>query len=434
MVGFLESTKQMDPKQHGSRSRRSTLSQLLVHQDEILIALENGENIDAVYLDFLKAFDKMDYGILLHKTKALGITGKLGRWIHNFLNNRKQQVLLRGRKSLISILISGVPQGSVIGPLMFLIFIADLAEGVNCNTLIYVDDAKTKFKVNTEKDVETHQEDLEKIYDWQKRNNMEFSTSKFQVLWYGKNQYLKESTMYFTPDMKTVIEEVDNCRDLGVIMENTGSFDKQTDKACSRARQKCGWILRTFYCRNPRFLRKMFNELCQPHLDYCNQLWAPATEGARMSQVEGVLRNYTRKVPATSGMNYWERLKFLRMNSEQRRIERYRMLYVWKIFKGLVPNPGIETLTFNENRGRMCRVPFTRDKKKRLESFNVVGPKLFNALPKDIRDLELADLAPTLLQEHGNLSGADNLYEHIQFTYSSFEKNMQGSVRLRSRF
>ena len=186
--------------------------------------------------------------------------------------------------------------------------------------------------------------------------------------------------------MLTVIDKVESCRDLGVIMENSGGFEKQTDKACSRARQKCGWICRMFYCRNPRFMRKMFLELAQPHLDYCSQLWAPATEGTQMSLVEGVLRNFTRQIPATRGMNYWERLKFLRMNSEQRRMERYRILYVWKVLRGLAPNPGIKTLPENEHKGRMCFVPFTRDKKQ-LESFNFAGNKLFNVLPKEPRNM-----------------------------------------------
>ena len=387
LVNFLEYTKQLDPKQHGSRSRRSTLSQLLVHQDEILLALENGENIDAIYLDFLKAFDKMDFGILLHKARGLGITGKLGRFVHNFLSGRKQQVLVKGKKSQVSILKSGVPQGSVLGPLLFLIFIGDLSEGVACSTLVYVDDAKTKYIINNEEDVQKHQEELEKIYTWQTNNNMKFNTSKFQVLRYGRNTDLKENTMYFTREMETVIEEVENCRDLGVIMENTGSFNMQNEKACKKARQKCGWILRTFYSRNPKFMRKMFNELSQPHLDYCSQLWAPAVEGKQMSDLEGVLRHFTKQIPAARNMNYWDRLKFMNMNSEQRRMERYRILYVWKVLQGLVPNPGIKELTANENRGRRCIVPFTRDK-KRLESFNIIGPKLFNTLPKELRNMK----------------------------------------------
>ena len=119
---------------------------------------------------------------------------------------------------------------------------------MNCSTLIYVDDAKTKCRVNIETDVERHQENLEKIYSWQRTNNMKFNTGKFQVLRYGRNTNLKENTMYFTGEMETVIEEVENCRDLGIIMQNTGSFEKQTVKACKKkTRQKCGWLWCMFY-------------------------------------------------------------------------------------------------------------------------------------------------------------------------------------------
>ena len=164
-VNFLEFYKKMDPKQHGSRENRSTLSQLLVHYDQIIEGLENGENIDVIYLDFKKAFDKVDHGILLHKMKLkLGVTGKLGRWIHNFLSNRHQEVLIKGKKSRKYQLISGIPQGTVLGPFLFLIFIGDLAEGVNADTLVYVDDSKVKKKVNNETEVESLQEDLDRIY------------------------------------------------------------------------------------------------------------------------------------------------------------------------------------------------------------------------------------------------------------------------------
>ena len=91
-----------------------------------------------------------------------------------------QKFLVKGRKSLVSLLISGAPQGSVIAPLLFLVFIGDLTEGVNSSTLIYVDDAKTKSRVTNEEDVEKHQGDLENIYTWQRSNNMKFNTGKFR--------------------------------------------------------------------------------------------------------------------------------------------------------------------------------------------------------------------------------------------------------------
>ena len=386
MVNYLEFHKKMDPKQHGSRKNRSTLSQLLVHYENIVKALENGENIDVIYLDFKRAFDKVDFGILLHKIKQMGITGKIGRWIHNFLTMRNQQVLIRGKKSQMYPLISGVPQGSVLGPLLFLIFISDLAEGVEAETLVYVDDSKVTKRVNNEKEVETVQKDLETIYNWQKQNNMEFNSKKFQVLRYGKDGNLKETTEYFTAEMDSIIEQVESCKDLGVIMTDNANFEDQTQKACSKARQQSGWIMRTFYSRRPTFMKHMYNTLVQAHLDYCVQLWAPP-EGPLMDKVENVLRNYTKQIPTMRNMNYWERLKSLKMNSEIRRIERYKILYTWKVLQQIVPNPGIDLLPLNENRGRMCHVPFTRNE-KRMATFQISGAKLFNSLPKEIRDIQ----------------------------------------------
>ena len=137
----------MDVNRHGSRAGKSTLSQLLEHQDDILTALENGENFDSVYLDFSKAFDKCDHGILLHKIKRLKIRGKLGRWIQNFLTERQQVILVNKVKSKYSKLVSWIPQGSVLGPILFLIYISDIGQNLIANTLVYVDDTKVKQKV-----------------------------------------------------------------------------------------------------------------------------------------------------------------------------------------------------------------------------------------------------------------------------------------------
>ena len=208
----------MDQKQHGSRSGRSTLSQLLQHQDEIINALENGDNIDSIYLDFCKAYDKVDHGILMHKLRALGITGKLGRWVLAFITERKQIVLVKGMASEESIMKSGIPQGSVLGPLLFLVFIGDLYENVTASLLIYVDDSKVKQAVKNEDEVETLKDNLDKIYKWEQENNMKFNRGKCQVLRYCTNNEIKENTNYFTGNMEEVIEQVNTVKDLAVIL------------------------------------------------------------------------------------------------------------------------------------------------------------------------------------------------------------------------
>ena len=227
------------------------------------------------------------------------------------------------------------------GPLLFLIFIGDISDRVSAVTLVYVDDSKVKDKVTSEVDVEKLQTNLDKIYEWENKNNMKFNGGKFQVVRYGRNQVLKEETMYFTGGMESVIEEVENVRDLGVILTNDARFDAQVEQVCKKSTQKAGWILRTFFSRNSSFMRQMFNCLVQPHIDYCSQLYSPS-EGTQMDKIENILRNFTKKIPAVKEMTYWQRLKKLKMNSEIRRLERYKIIYTWKILEKRVPNCGLE--------------------------------------------------------------------------------------------
>ena len=156
------------------------------------------------------------------KLKKIGITGKVGRWIAAFLLDRRQQVMVKGHKSGASCLKSGVPQGSVIGPLLFLIYIGDIDDEVLAKVLVYVYDSKVKDKISNEGDVMKLQEELDKIYKWEDENNMKFNPDKFQLLRYGKDTELKETTMYFKSEMENVIEQVNWTKDLGVILEDTG--------------------------------------------------------------------------------------------------------------------------------------------------------------------------------------------------------------------
>ena len=126
IVAFLEEHNLFNPTQHGFRLGRSYLSQLIDHYDHITQLLEKGENVDVIYLDFAKAFDKVNFQVILRKIKQLGISGKLGRWIYSFLSGRKQSVTVNGIKSCSVDVKSGVPQGSVLGPLLFLVLMGDI--------------------------------------------------------------------------------------------------------------------------------------------------------------------------------------------------------------------------------------------------------------------------------------------------------------------
>ena len=126
------------------------------------------------------------------------IKGKLGRWVQNFLKSRQQIILVEKVKSNKSLIVSGIPQGSVLAPILFLIYISDIGEDILANTLVYVDDTKIKMNVKNESDVENLQGELNKLNNWTIENNMEFNKKKFQVLRYGENEALKNETNYFS--------------------------------------------------------------------------------------------------------------------------------------------------------------------------------------------------------------------------------------------
>ena len=216
MIHYLESNDLLPESQHGFRPNRSTVSQLLEQYEHILDALVSKHNLDIIMLDYAKAFDKINHSILLFKLKKLGISGKLGKWIGNFLLNRTQKVSIDGHSSTTSAVISGVPQGTILGPVLFLVYIADIGDNLKKSTLAsYADDSKILNILKTLQDGINLQLDVNTLYEWTLKNLMEFNSTKFEVLKIGDNKDLKE-TLYKTPEGK-VIEETVLTKDLSCL-------------------------------------------------------------------------------------------------------------------------------------------------------------------------------------------------------------------------
>ena len=376
--------------QHGFRSGRSCLSQLLEHLDQIIDILEDGGNVDVIYLDFAKAFDKLDFKIVFKKLRQFGIEGKVLGWIQSFLTDRVQQVVVYGAKSDPMPVTSGVPQGSVLGPLLFLILISDIDEEVvEAIVKSFADDTRAARDIRTEADVQILQEELQKLYTWSDKNNMLLNDTKFEAIRYGKLRHVKETTQYKTPSGET-IKVKETIKDLGVLLSDDCSFKDHINNTIEKAKNMVSWILRTFRSRLPTPMLMLFKMLVLPIMEYCSVLWSPLDTGS-IQRLEQIQRSFVRKIHYGSGSDYWKRLSDLKLYSLERRRERYRIIYMWKILEGLVPNVNNKIISVKHARlGRKCTIPivkYGRLQKVRAASLTINGANLFNALPKSVRNL-----------------------------------------------
>ena len=138
-------------------------------------------------------------------------------------------------------------------------------------------------------------------------------------------------------------------------MSEDATFTNHINHVCSKVKQKSSWILRTFQSRETYFLKFMWKSLIQGHIDYCSQLYMPS-KSSELLKLENLQRWYTKKIPELRNLNYWQRLRAIHLYSQQRRLERYRIIYTWKILEGLAPNCGLEVQS-NERIGRQVKRP-----------------------------------------------------------------------------
>ena len=328
---FLEKNSLSCQHQHGFISRRSCLTSIVTTLKDFQYAVDRGSFVSVVYIDYTKAFDIIPIPLLLHKCRSIGIEGSLLRWIEAFLTERKQRVKVGNCLSNEYKASSGVPQGSVIGPLLFSIYIADigkfLPEGVHYS--LYADDAK----VYTVNDCALLQRGLDCLSEWSTRWGMTISKTKTVCMKIGRKH--PDHSFYIHGSQ---LEEVDTFRDLGVRYSNDLSFDAHVDDICRNAMRRCGYILRSFVSRSPKLYGMLFNTYVRPVLEYCSEVWNDQSIGNR-DKIERTQRKYTRmclKKCSLPYMEYRERLNQFSMECLHERRKRADLIFAHKIMNGAV--------------------------------------------------------------------------------------------------
>ena len=255
----------------------------------------------------------------------------------------------------------------------------------------FADDTRCTRNVRNAIDVSNHQIEFNTIYEWTSESNMEVNDTKFEVLRYGDDHTLKKSTSYTTPNGHVILQK-NNLRDLGVTMTDDCSFDIHITKSIEKCKKMMSWVLRTFKTRKKEHMLLLWKMYLVPQIEYCSVLWSPSKKSL-IQKLDALQWSFLRKIKLNEKLDYWETLKKLRVYSPQRRRERYRILYVWKILEGLVPNVNSEIASYNHIRhGRKCEIKRIIGKNKICtileQSFSIQGLNLFNLLPKHLRDLK----------------------------------------------
>ena len=314
-------------KQHGFISGRSTTTQLLKFIDHCLQVYATGGAMDVVYLDFAKAFDKVPHRRLLAKLRAHGISGPVLNWIKSFLNGRKQCVRVNGTLSDHANVLSGIPQGSVLGPILFVIYINDLPNEVASDVLLFADDTKIFRCIKSIPDSLYLQDDLQKLVNWSNRWLLKFNADKCHVLTLGKHENIVHAHNYKMDGVE--LEHVFEEKDLGVIVDTDLSFDEHITTKIKKANAMAGMIRRSFTYLESNFFKKLYVTFVRPHLEINNSVWAPYFR-KHVNAIEKVQMRAAKCVDGFNDLSYEEQLRKLDLPTLAHRRKRGDMIEVFK--------------------------------------------------------------------------------------------------------
>ena len=342
IIKHLKANHLEDKNQHGFTPKKSTVTNLIQALNIWSESISHGLPVDVLYLDFEKAFDKVPHHRLICQLYKFGIRSEVLGWIKDYLHDRHQRVRVNGALSSRSKVLSGVPQGSVLGPALFLLFVADLTPTVNNFISLYADDSKlfNSLYETTDESINSLQADINALSNWADTMQMSFNADKCHTLHLG---HRNPNHTYTLPKMSDVIKgnkficytytfhkmkNVDEEKDLGVYMDKNLNFKSHISQKISKANSMIYLIKNCFKFLDANMFNSLYKSLIRPHLEYACPVWSPIAKG-EILRLEGVQRRATKLVPGLSNLPYIDRLKQLKLPTLEYRRTRQDIILLY---------------------------------------------------------------------------------------------------------